>query len=452
MLLRDGGGVFYQDPVGREYMLQRRVPLSSCSLLLFLGVFAASASSSAQVYGPSVKEFKFEVSPHFVTTSNDPGVWEQQARLQMNHLFGVLNSPGIIRRYKLDSHDVPGVGAPLLPLSLSKFRAIPREEGKTLVSYVARGKILLHNNVAAQAATENDSLSYPLPLDVETFYDENCTDPLHSGQSDFWYFYDAFRTGCRHLARLPLASRFVFRLSPSSRRELDMDLRLDLLRGANGNGALFRIDVIHGFDQSDRDPKDGGRTNFNSFQDWLKSKGFAVESAETHWRQKLKIWKKSIRPPSGKVVEVEVRSLLVDTGTETRSHSFAQFFRESVRDADVIVYAGHSGLGDNLDIPALEKRAGGFEFARGKRQVFFFDSCSSYSYFLNPFRAAKSKTRIDVVTNGVASFFETGEQVLASFLGPLINPEVTQLRWDQFLTQIESTLDGGSYLINVGGI
>jgi hypothetical protein len=84
-----------------------------------------------------------------------------------------------------------------------------------------------------------------------------------------------------------------------------MNLRLDLLRGPNGNGDTFRIDVVHGFESS------------------------------------------------------QTRSFLVETEITARAKSFAVSFKEAVENADVIFYAGHSGLGGNLDIPSLEEKAGG---------------------------------------------------------------------------------------------
>jgi hypothetical protein len=149
---------------------------------------------------------------------------------------------------------------------------------------------------------------------------------------------------------------------------------------------------------------------------------------------------------------VEIKSLLVDTGIESRSRVFADFFREAVQTADVIYYAGHSGLGGNLDISSLEAKSGEFVFPRNKRQIFFFDSCSSYSYYLEPFSAQKTRARIDVVTNALASYFHTGGLVKSEFLDVLLDPDLTDLSWLDILKRIEFALEGESYLMSVGGV
>ncbi|MFN7455308.1 MAG: hypothetical protein ACK5RO_11685, partial [Pseudobdellovibrionaceae bacterium] len=154
---------------------------------------------------------------------------------------------------------------------------------------------------------------------------------------------------------------------------------------------------------------------------------------------------------NGRPTLVEVRHLLTDTGAESRSTVFAKFFKKAVKEADVIIYAGHSGLGGNLDIPTLERKAGAFEFNPQKRQVFFFESCSSYSYYLEPFAAEKTKAKIDIVTNGLSSYFHTGPFVLEVFVTSILDETVKDTSWLEILRRMEAPLEGGSYLLNVGG-
>lgn len=407
--------------------------------------------ASAQVFGPSVEERTFSLEARFISKSKRKSDWNSEADTQLSHLFGVFHSPKMIRRFRLDPDFVGGIGAPQLPISKSNFVASKRPDGRYSITYKANGKVLLHEKVA-RALETSGMLEVPLPVEMESFYLKKCTDTHYSSFGDFWYFYDPFKNGCESLSRPPLAETFVLNLGPSVERKLDMDVRLDLLRGANDNGDVFRVDVIHGFESSSRNRRDDGRINFNAFQKWLKSEGFSLDQAQAYVNRPLNFWTKEITLRSGKVLQVEIRSLLVETAIGSRTRSFAKFIKEAVENADVIYYAGHSGLGGNLDIPSLESKVGGFRFASQKRQVFFFESCSSYSYYLDPFRSEKTRKKIDIITNGLSSYFDTGNAMLTNFLASLLDPSIEDTTWDKVLGLIEKDLYGRSYLTNVGGI
>lgn len=132
--------------------------------------------------------------------------------------------------------------------------------------------------------------------------------------------------------------------------------------------------------------------------------------------------------------------------------TFAKFFKEAVENADVIIYGGHSGLGGNLDIPSLESKAGKFKFNSKKRQIFYFDSCASYAYYLTQFSGEKTKSKIDILTNGLSSYFETSQAVLEGLLENILSETKEDVSWMQIMKDMEKPLDGGSFLLNVGGV
>lgn len=428
-----------------------RLPIHIATFLTLLATSFLSLSAHAQVYGPTSEERKFSLDAHFISQSSDQASWEQEADTQFSHIFGVMHSPKLIRQFGLDADYVGGIGAPQLPVEYSRFKSTKQADGTYLISYRAKGKILLHTEVAKVLDREGE-IELPLPVDLENFYDKKCTDSHYDSFEDFWYFYDPFAKGCEKFAKAPLADTFKFQLGEAVKRKLDMDLRLDLLRGANGNGKTFRIDVVHGFESSHTNPRDDGRINFNEFNTWMGTQGFSLTKIQTHRARPMNLWTKTLELPGGKEIEVEIRSFLVETSITARSKLFAEYFKEAVENADVIFYAGHSGLGGNLDIPSLEEKAGGFQFQANKRQIFFFESCSSYSYYLAPFRAEKTRARIDVVTNGLSSYFDTGAAMLHGFLEEILDDRATDKTWDQVLGRIEGDLGGRSYLTNVGGI
>jgi hypothetical protein len=419
--------------------------------LALIFIVTSGANVHAQVYGPNAEERKFRLDAHFTSASNDMDSWLEEADRQFSHIFGVMHSPKLIKQFGLNPDYIGGIGAPLLPVEYSDVKGVRQADGSYLVSYRAKGKIILHTAVANELDTKKE-IELPLPTDLENFYDKKCTDEHYDSFGDFWYFYDPYRRGCEKFSRPPLADTFTFKLAGGVTRKLDMNLRLDLLRGPNGNGDTFRIDVVHGFESSQTSRSDDGRVNFNDFNTWMGAQGFQLTKVQTHPTRPLNLWTKTLSLPNGKDVNLEVRSFLVETEITARAKSFAVYFKEAVENADVIFYAGHSGLGGNLDIPSLEEKAGGFKFNTGKRQIFFFESCSSYSYYLDSFRAEKTRARIDVVTNGLSSYFDTGHVMINGFMEVLFDETTTDTTWDEVLGKIESGLLGRSYLTNVGGI
>jgi hypothetical protein len=149
---------------------------------------------------------------------------------------------------------------------------------------------------------------------------------------------------------------------------------------------------------------------------------------------------------------VRVRHLLVDTAIDSKSAAFAKFFKESVETADVLIYSGHSGLGGNLDIPSLQEKAGEFTFNPKKRQLFYFNSCSSYTYFLEPFRAEKTKSKIDILSNALAAYMDNESAETRALLKILLD-ESRSPDWIDVLSEMEAANTFGmTYLLNVGGV
>lgn len=407
--------------------------------------------SWGQIYGPQVEEFNFRLRAKFESKAKSKAARLAEAENQISHLFGLFQSPAVIREYGLLPSLVGGLGAIQYPVKIDFKKSERLASGRKSESYVATGRLMLHQQ-AAKLITSGKEFALPLPVQLDGFYDKDCTDKEYFEAGDFFYFFDSFRSGCEHLRQPPLADNFVIELTPGTRRDLDVDMRLDLLRGNNGNGAKFRIDVVHGYSDSSSDPRDLGRKTHAGFHKYLERQNFTKKVVRSHFNRPLMRFTKTLTLHGGSEIEVEINSLLVDTDADSKSITFAKFFKAAVAEADVVYYEGHSGLGGNLNIPYLESKAGGFRFNQGKRQIFYFDSCSSYSYYLYPFRAEKTRARLDVVTNGLSSYFETGLDGLVAFLEIVLDPTVEDHTWPEALDAVEATLDGQTYLVNVGGL
>jgi hypothetical protein len=419
-------------------------------ILLLLCFFTGPKFANAQIFGPSVTEIQFSYTTTFVTSRIPAERAQDIAQFHASHMFGIFQSPELISQFGLRPQMAGGIGAPRMPMGIRILSTHRIGSGKTQIQYYNQGKIILHKIVAARLLTLG-RLDIPLPSDPDEIYHKKCTDDHYFTFGDYWYFYDPFRPGCEKLGQAPLAISTTMKISLATKRKMDLSPRLDLLRGNNGNGDLISIYVIHGYADSSTDPRDEGRLNFESFNSFLRAQRFEESTKQEGTTRPLHIFRRPVKLPSGLVANVEVRHLLVEAEIDSRNVSFAKFFKDAVANADVIVYEGHSGLGGNLDIASLEQKAGRFVFPTRKRQIFFFDSCSSYSYYLEAFAAEKTRASIDVITYGLPSYFDSHQTVLKKFITTLLT-EPDRVTWSEILSTMEKPLRGGSYLLNVGGI
>jgi hypothetical protein len=422
--------------------------LSILALVLSVisGVF-----TEAQIISPSGQEVLFAYSAEMIANRKENLTAEEHIQFQASHMFGIFHSPKTLRRFGLSPDQVDGIGAPQSKMKIKVIAIQSLSSQKMKITYQAQGRMILHKKVAAKLLPLG-AVTLPLPLDPYEIYDERCTNKEYSSIDDFWYFYDPFRRGCEKLARAPLAEAVEVQLKAIPTRKLETTFRLDLLRANNDNGDLFSISVVHGFSESSVAHNDDGRVNFRQFNNYLKNLGFSETVTYPNTTRPLHIFKKSLLLANGKTIKIEIKHLLVESDASSDNISFAKFFKSAVENSDVIVYAGHSGLGDNLDIPYLESKAGPFVFNNRKRQLFFFDSCASYAYFLTPFSAEKTKAKIDVITTGLSSYFVFGQPVLEALMEILFDPKIEKIAWLEVLTKMEKPQVQSTSLINVGGI
>jgi hypothetical protein len=403
-------------------------------------------SALAQVLSPSGREVKVQYEARFEVSGEirSKNSAFEKADLHSSHVFALLKTTRIKKDFRLRSSSV-GVGAPRLPSEIEvlgiKRTKGPRGGLRTEISYRYSGTWLLLEQVA-QAWVQARYVPFMMPYALDQIYDPKCTDDYYNSLDDYWYFYDPYKRGCEYLLQEPYHALVQLRVTPmrSSKKETRPPLRV--LRGDNRNGEWFRIDVIHGFAENSRSRNDEGRMGFEEFDRQMMRRKFQRRVIDSSKRFPIFEY---IR---GSIV---IRSSLVDSEADAKSDRFAIQFKEAVENADVIAYLGHSGLGGNLDIEFLESRVGEFNFIAGKKQIFYFDSCSSYSYYLQSFLGKKRKSDIDIITNGLESYFYTAIPKLMVFIDTLIHPE-SEPTWLQLLEAMESTLKGNTYLLNVGGV
>lgn len=428
--------------------------LQSGGLLLkfqspFLIILFFSLNATSQIISPSGREVKFSYSTTVWAPVGQYVSALDLATLQAQHMFGIFASREFVAPYGINPDQTESIGAPSKTMKI-EIKSVRTLNGQKIVEYTNSGRLILEKT-AAQEILSRGQFSVPLPKNPFEIYDKKCTDSHYTEFSDYWYFFNPFRGACSRFSVAPYSDGVTVKVSAAPARSGDLTPRLDLVRGGNRNGSAFLIYVVHGYSDSSTSPRDDGRKSFKQFNTHMRELGFAEEVKRPRTTYPLHLYTKAMTF-NGKKADVEIRHLLVETDIESRNVSFAKFFREAVENADVIIYAGHSGLGSNLDIPLLETKAGKFSFPRGKRQIYFFEACSSYSYYLEPFRAEKTLATIDIVTNGLSSYFHTGDAIMRVFMNYLLNEDIDDAPWLEILEAMEQPLGGGSYLTNVGGI
>lgn len=429
--------------------MQKRALVSFVAFLLAL---PAALPAHGAVYAPSAREVQFSYTAEFSLKRppRDAAETQRWAQLHAAHLFGILASPTLTKRLGINPDKIHGFGAPRFPQP-AQILSTRTEGSETIVTYHLNGYLLLQRWIA-QSFLQQGEVTLPMPYELSDYYDKNCTDPVFYEASDFYYFYDPFRKGCEHMITPPEARdvKIELRATPEPTGQT-LDAKLNLLRGDNGNGSAFRIYVIHGFNESSKKRGDEGRKGFKDLMAYFKSRGFSIQMLRNDPLRPLALYRREIQGRYG-TIQVEVRHLLANTDLDGKTVTFARFFKEAVENGDVIVYSGHSGLGASLNMAELKKLAGGFTFDPNKRQIFFFEACSSYSYYMSSFESQAARERIDIVSNGLESYFYTGTAVFTAFFDSILDMNQPTLGWDQILKSMEAPLKGSSYLLNVGAL
>lgn len=419
--------------------------------LIILNLISMPFLLKAAVLGPSIKEVQFSYTATFeIPLDAEFNSDNERALFHASHLFGLFQSKALIRKFDLNPLLVGGLGAPRTNTKITILQSHINGANYE-ITYKNTGKMILHKDVAKKLL-DQESFSVPMPINTHNIYDPNCTDSHYDTFGDYWYFYDIFKDDCTYLNKEPYSTDIEIKISPVYQLILNKSARIDQIRADNGNGNIFSIYIIQGFSESKKDPADSGRINFNETNNYLISEGFELKKLKSKTPYPLYQLTKTITTEDGDEILIQVNHLLTETSISSKSKVFAEYFKTAVYEADILIYGGHSGLGANLDIPSLEEKAGPFEFNETKKQIFYFDSCSSYSYYLEHFESQKKKSKLDVVTNGLSSYFHTSQVTMKAFFKHLTTTKNKDVSWKKVLADMEKTLDGETYLINVGGL
>jgi hypothetical protein len=427
----------------RTMELKNKILNPSISSLLAL----FSLTLPAQVISPKGQEVEITYSARFVVPEDQKDDLAAAASEHSNYLMGVIKAENFVESMGVSFASSEGIGAPKLPPKITALKTRSLNDGRTELFYNYRAKAILHKDALQQILREG-SFNVVLPYDYDKVYDKKCTDSHYNSLGDYWYFWDPYRAGCERLLQMPATQNVKVQVKEIRYKNMDEKSGFNKLRGDNGNGKLFQIDLITGFDESEKKSDQGWRI-FQVLNRVLERDfGLNLTRKTGTSKSPLYIYEKKTKG----ALLVRVRHLLVDTAIDSKSAAFAKFFKESVETADVLIYSGHSGLGGNLDIPSLQEKAGEFTFNPKKRQLFYFNSCSSYTYFLEPFRAEKTKSKIDILSNALAAYMDNESAETRALLKILLD-ESRSPDWIDVLSEMEAANTFGmTYLLNVGGV
>lgn len=333
----------------------------------------------------------------------------EQIEQQLVHLFGPMGEAEV-KAVPSGHHEITRL-------------SIVREGRAWKVSYSYSGKIVLQNGPETE-------YSVVLPSNPDTVYeaamvgDHNpCTDHHYQSEGDFWYFWNPSNPGCKLVAGkdYDVVRGRVRRAANSTRTYPEYQRLVD----ADGK---ITVHMLMGMDDpsNDRDPtrsQDVNAENFRDIKQGLQGIGFSsrkLTDAEVlrviqgHGGSRPRVMPhvESFTKADSKAT-VEVRVFFGPSGIDEQSQAFHYFFKDALENGSIMMYDGHSGLGGHLDLESIE-RTEGFRFApaRDRYQIYFFNSCSSYTYYNSMYFGRKRSSsdargtkNLDILTNGLATYF-----------------------------------------------
>jgi hypothetical protein len=362
----------------------------------------------------SEAEMQFE---HWVEirSKDKPSKSEAMAQVeeQVLHLFGPMERE---ENYSVPKEDHE--------ITINKIE--PSETNLYKIYYSYRGTIVVEKG-------PRKFIEVLLPNNPDTIFSESssgkknfCTDPHYQTEGDFWYFWSP----TAHSDKCPLKEGEHYETIRAEIQRIAND-RIsypEYHRLANKNNEVI-IMVLFGMDDPslNHDPmksKDITAGSYRGFRNGLIQMGFTFEDLTNE--QVKKIIPKSdsaftFEEAFKEYGDAKIRLQLFygESGMDEKSEAFHYAYRNGIKNASVLIYDGHSGLGDHLDLSKIAKlRNFRFDFPKEKYQIFFFNSCTSYTYYNARYlqrkesaRSNKSGTKnLDLLVNGLATYFDE-EQV-----------------------------------------
>lgn len=256
-----------------------------------------------------------------------------------------------------------------------------------------------------------------------TAYGPTCSDdPAHVTSGNFWYHFRPGTEGCTFdPARVSTMTASVTVSSANTSGKFPEYDRIW------EDGALRVVAVFGKYDDYATDPSDAGIRAYDEFVDTLGS-GLAASFTTTPANLPAS---PGVSAPdvtfSGSIdgQKVEITALLIDS-PKVATAAFDTRYGNLTKQADMVVYNGHAGLGAN--VKALASKG---QFQKGRYTIFFFNGCDTFAYLddklpqrfatLNADDPAGTKY-LDVATNLMPAYFNSMPDASLAFVGALARP------------------------------
>jgi Bacterial pre-peptidase C-terminal domain len=303
---------------------------------------------------------------------------------------------------------------------LNGNRAVGRLDRLTLTNVRRSGSTVTYHAkmpVAWGAKTNlPTSYTFKLPLNVDNFdgfttkYRGTCTDssPHEIDSGSMWYYYRPNNSGCNLAAADIMTSTAKVTVS-----SVNTNGKYPEYHKVWEDNALKVVAIFGKYEDGATSTSDAGISAFNTFASQVKTLLAAYSPTTTpsplpaapgpgtndvRWKATL---------PGGRTVEIA--ALLVDNISTAGADFDAKYEPLSTR-ADLIMYNGHAGLGQN--VRALARKG---QWTAGQYLIMFMNGCDTYAYVdgsmaqtraaLNPDDNQYGTKYLDIVTNGMPAFF-----------------------------------------------
>ena len=318
----------------------------------------------------------------------------------------------------------PIKAAPKLDYLLSNLKITKKADadpaaGKWNISYT------VEETIAINGGKDEDTLEVILPTGAGTdLYDASisskgsmnlCTDSGYQSQGDFWYFWSPDRPGCTLQENVDF-KRFTGQVTRIKNTVITYPEYNRLVTPDH----ILPISVFFGVNDKFKNPESGsdvGASEYIATRDELLSRGYQLIERQPK-QEKRAYWivleKETLR------ATIRVKMFFGRTGAtedESNGNVFHQAFADAMENSSVILYAGHSGLGGNLNLSRIENDLSRkLKIDPDRYQIVLADGCSSYSYYNLKYYTRKSSKNLDIVTNAIESTFSRGVSTSAGIL------------------------------------
>jgi hypothetical protein len=297
-----------------------------------------------------------------------------------------------------------------IPVPDSDIKIEKSDSGGYLARYHYHGIIALTQSTPS-------SIVFGLPLDPSSIYnltEQNkkrslnpCTDPADQDEPSFFYFWSMDRPGCRDILTENedfVNVRATLSPLPKANKSYPEYIHLPDADGRIQITVLFGKNEFSRIRSPQKAPGQADDLNAKSFRQMSKAlEQLGFVGREWKSDEIKNVVTKPLRPypyvkeytykyTDGRAKELVVEMVYTNSLMDHQDKGLRYFLKHALETSSVLIYDGHSGLGSNLDDEGIghEKRDLRLHWDKKKYQIYFFNSCTSYSFYNDAFFNAKA--------------------------------------------------------------